>query len=267
MRWYGAGIGLPRQLTLTQVLGTVYTAKVSALDIRLVLYGNRALVAIRPCYYLAVPSKSLQLQTQRIDEYRHRKEPLENELCGIKFVVLPNVFPGGPDSEVLCESLTIKPGDHVLDLCTGSGIVAIYTALHGAAKVTGTDLNPAAVKNAKLNAKQLGLANITFIETDLFPKTNEKYDIITINPPYTDHPSPDKTAICFWDEGNKVVKTFFSEFQRYLKPGGSAYIAWSDFANQKLLPDLAKKHGCKLERVGVKSGRSGFKYYAYKISP
>jgi release factor glutamine methyltransferase len=208
---------------------------------------------------------SLQLQARKIDEYRRRKKSFENELSGVTFTVLPNVFPGGADSEVLSESITLREGDSVLDLCTGNGIVALYASLHGAAEVIGTDLNPAAIKNAALNARQLNLHNTKFIETDLFPKTSGTYDIITINPPYTDHPSPDKTAICFWDEGNKVIKSFFREFRRYLKPGGTAYIAWSDFASQELLPYIAEKNNCKFELIGTKAGRSGFNYYAYRI--
>jgi release factor glutamine methyltransferase len=210
---------------------------------------------------------SLQLQTEKIDEYRKRTTPLENELAGVKLLVLPNVFPGGADSEVLCTSVVLKEGDRALDLCTGNGIVALYMALHGAKEVLGTDLNPAAIKNAKLNAKNLKLKNVQFTETNVFPKPGTRYDVITINPPYTDHPAPDKAAICFWDEGNKVVKLFFKQLHDYLTPGGAAYISWSDFADKNLLISLAKDNGFKLVHVGTNSGRSGFKYYCYRIEP
>ncbi len=208
---------------------------------------------------------SLQLQARKIDDYRQLDASFENELAGVRFTVLPHVYPGGADSEMLCESIEIKTGDSVLDLCTGNGIVALYAALHGAGHVIGTDLNPAAIKNAQLNAKQLGVANVHFIETDLFPRMGSKFNTITINPPYTDHPAPDKTAICFWDEGNRVVKTFFKELREYLVPGGAAYISWSDFANQELLPGLARQYDYEMKHVGSKSGRSGFTYHAYQI--
>lgn len=209
---------------------------------------------------------SLQLQTQKINEYRTLKVPYEKKIAGFTIEVLPHVYPGGTDSELLAESLEINEGDNVLDLCTGNGIVALATSIKGANEVIGTDINPAAIVNARKNKKRLGLNNINFIETNLFPAGQRKYDIVSINPPYTDNAAEDKTASCFWDKDNKVIKTFFKELNLYLKPDGKAYITWSSFADQKILPEQAKRNNIHIRRVNSREGASGFTYSVYELT-
>lgn len=209
---------------------------------------------------------SLELQSRKIEEFRKLEKPYSKRLAGLKVEVLPDVYPGGTDSELLCDSLKIKKGDAVLDLCTGNGIVALFASKMGASKVIGTDLNPAAVNNANLNKDNLGVSNVTFIEANLYPDTNELFDLVTINPPYTDNQAPDKTAICFWDKDNSVVKTFFEKLTHHLKSGGRAYMTWSSFADQELPVRLASDNRLKIKQISARSGKSGFEYYVYEIA-
>lgn len=211
-------------------------------------------------------SSSLQLQSQKIDEYRELQSPYEKKLAGITITVLPNVYPGGTDSELLANSISIKKNDSVLDLCTGNGVVAIVAAKKGARDVTGTDINPKAIENAQKNKEMLDARNVMFIEADLFPPNSQLYDVVTINPPYTDKQAPDKTALCFWDKDNKVVKSFFKNLSRYLKPGGAGYITWSNFADQALLESLANMNNYKIEQINSAAGKSGFTYFVYKVT-
>lgn len=209
---------------------------------------------------------SFDLQSRKIEEFRTLTEPYKKELAGITIEILAGVYPGGTDSELLCESMTIAHGDDVLDLCTGNGIVALVASSKGANSVVGTDLNPMAVKNANLNVRLLAVDNVSIIETDLFPDTKQTYDVITINPPYTDNQAPDKIAICFWDKNNQVVKSFFHNLQKYLKPSGRAYITWSNFADQELLFKLADENQLDIKLVKTRDGKSGFRYYVYGIT-
>jgi release factor glutamine methyltransferase len=209
---------------------------------------------------------ALRLQSIKIDEYRNLTASFRKKLAGIAIEVHPNVYPGGTDSELLAESIDVKQGDIALDLCTGNGIVALSMYIKGAAQVIGTDLNPAAVTNARRNQELLNAKNINFIEADMFPTEDRQYDVISINPPYTDKQAPDKTAICFWDKNNRVTKTFFKELRRFLKPAGKAYITWSSFADQKLVLCLAKKNGFGIRLINSREGRSGFTYYVYQIT-
>jgi release factor glutamine methyltransferase len=212
-------------------------------------------------------TNSFILQSQKIEEYRSLTKPFTKELAGLMVEVHPNVYPGSTDSELLAESIEITPGDVALDLCTGNGIVAIYMHTKGAAKVTGADLNPAAVANALRNKELHDADDVRFIKCDMFPPGNQLYDVITINPPYTDSQSPDETAICFWDKDNRVVKSLFRELRQYLKPSGTAYITWSSFADQELLPHLAAKNNIRIELIKSRGGKSGFTYYVYRLSP
>jgi release factor glutamine methyltransferase len=211
-------------------------------------------------------SDHLVRQAQKISEHRSRNDPFEKELSGMQLTVLPKVFPGGTDTALLCDSIRIAPGERVLDLCTGTGAVAIKAALAGAGEVIGTDISPDAIRNANLNKTKLGLSRLHLFQASVYPAGQDQFDVITMNPPYTDNPAPDTAAAMFWDEGNSVVKAFFSELSAYLKPAGRAYLSWPSFAPESLIRDLAVANACTLEVVGRRSsGSSGFEYAVYCI--
>lgn len=90
-----------------------------------------------------------------------------------------------PETEELCAYAleTLTPNDKVLDLCTGSGAIAITIALKSGATVEASDVSPDALSLAKENAEELK-ANVKFIESDMFANINDKYSVIVSNPPY-----------------------------------------------------------------------------------
>ena len=93
-----------------------------------------------------------------------------------------------PETEILVDHAvkTVEDGDKVLDLCTGSGCIAIAIARHCAAKhvqITASDVSEAALMLAKENANY-NSANITFIQSDLFNKIHGRFNLIVCNPPY-----------------------------------------------------------------------------------
>jgi release factor glutamine methyltransferase len=78
----------------------------------------------------------------------------------------------------------LKPGMNVLDLCTGSGILAVSCALAAPGlNVTGADISPDALDVARENARLLG-AKVNWAEGDLFGAVSGAFDLITCNPPY-----------------------------------------------------------------------------------
>ena len=77
----------------------------------------------------------------------------------------------------------IKKESTVLDLCTGSGAIAIAVKLKTGAAVTASDISKDALSLAKENAENLG-AEINFIESDMFEGIDGKFDFILSNPPY-----------------------------------------------------------------------------------
>lgn len=209
----------------------------------------------------------LSVQAREIAEMSARTEPFEYIVGGIELTVLPKVYPGGIDSELTSKAIGNVSGKSVLDLCTGTGIVAVKAAQRGARPVIAVDLNPEAVKNAKLNAQKFSLSQIEVREGSLFePVGDEKFDVIAINPPYTSKKPANKTEICFWDDENQTTRDFFTQYRQHLNPQGEAYLAWADFSSIELIEELAKENDTKLELVQSRSTPSGLAtFLVYKL--
>ena len=109
----------------------------------------------------------------------------------LSFYVDENVLIPRPDTEILVEeAISIcKKNNYtkILDLCTGSGAIAVSLAKYlENVDITAVDISNNALKIAKRNARSNNVEEkITFIESDLFDNlSNNKYDIIVSNPPY-----------------------------------------------------------------------------------
>lgn len=111
------------------------------------------------------------------------------EFMKMDFYVDENVLIPRPDTEILVEEVIniAKQMNQpkILDLCTGSGAIAISIAKNiPEAEVHAIDISENAIKIAKKNAKSLE-AKVNFIKSNLFSKVKDiKYDIIVSNPPY-----------------------------------------------------------------------------------
>jgi methylase of polypeptide subunit release factors len=200
----------------------------------------------------------LSVQAHEIAEMSARTAPFDTTIAGIEITVLPQVYPGGIDSELTIEALGPVDGLSVLDLCTGTGIIAVKAALSGAKQVLAVDLNPEAVKNAALNAEKFGLSQIQVREGSLFePVGALTFDVIAINPPYTGKKPGNKTEICFWDEDNNTTRQFFEQYKEHLNPNGKAFLAWANFSSIELIEKFAADNATRLELVTSKSTTSG----------
>jgi len=110
----------------------------------------------------------------------------KQEFMGIEFMVNENVLIPQPDTEILVEKtieiLKTYSESKVLDLCTGSGAIAISIKKHiTKANVFASDISKKALKIAKINDKD---NKINFIHSDLFEGIKDTFDIIVSNPPY-----------------------------------------------------------------------------------
>lgn len=113
------------------------------------------------------------------------------EFFGIRLGVDPAVLIPRPETEELAEKVIeevrSRGGGRVLDLCTGSGAIAIAVAKNSSAEVTATDISEAACTVARANATGAG-ASVRVLAGDMFaPVAEEKFDVIVSNPPYIPH--------------------------------------------------------------------------------
>ena len=123
-------------------------------------------------------------------------EPLQyitgkQEFMKLNFLVTKDVLIPRQDTEILVQEVIEKTKNLqnpiILDLCTGSGAIAVSLAKYvNNTKIYAVDISPKALEIAKKNAELNGVKNnIEFIESNLFTKIkDQKFDIIVSNPPY-----------------------------------------------------------------------------------
>ena len=114
----------------------------------------------------------------------------KQEFMGMKFFVKEDVLIPQPDTEILIETVLDickrygKQSLRILDLCTGSGAIAISLSKILNTQVFASDVSTKALKVAEKN-NVLNNSKVEFIESNLFEQINgEKFDIIVSNPPY-----------------------------------------------------------------------------------
>ncbi len=155
----------------------------------------------KPRQYLIVYDNQQLTLRQEVDYFKAIKKltkgiPIQHithsqEFMKMNFYVNNDVLIPRPDTEILVEEV-IKIAKKInvkkiLDLCTGSGAIAVSLAKYiENSKITAVDISKKALNIAKTNAKKNNVENqITFVESNLFQNlAKEKYDIIVSNPPY-----------------------------------------------------------------------------------
>ena len=112
----------------------------------------------------------------------------DTDFNGCKIKVDERALIPRPETELLADYAvkSIEEGDKVLDLCTGSGCIAVSIAKQCAKKgvtVTAADISDAALMLAGENAK-LNDVTINLVKSDLFTSVRGRYNVIVCNPPY-----------------------------------------------------------------------------------
>lgn len=133
----------------------------------------------------------------------------------------------------------------VLDLCTGSGVIAMALAKAGANEIIATDINSRAKKFIKKN-NEINNLSVKFIESNLFTSIKGKFDKITINPPFM--PAPNGTFPLHAQGGilgtENVVLPFFKNCWNHTNKGGCIQGIFHSFANDEsdTILDTVKKY-------------------------
>ncbi|WP_407393127.1 HemK2/MTQ2 family protein methyltransferase [Methanobrevibacter sp.] len=150
-----------------------------------------------------------------------------------------NVYIPAEDSYLLADNLQIKPGQSVLEIGTGSGIVALY-ASKLTDNITVTDINLDACLLAEKNFKENNVENIEVLFGNLFePVKNRKFDVILFNTPYLpteeDEVLEDTINYAFDGglNGRKVIDLFLNEVSNHLNDRGIVQMIQSSLSGNE----------------------------------
>jgi release factor glutamine methyltransferase len=152
---------------------------------------------------------------------------------------------------------------HVLDMGTGSGILAAYCARRGA-EVVASDIDIDAIKALELAAKKMGLS-IKLVTCDLFSKIHERFDIVVFNPPYLPSHTMDDRTTNGGKQGIEIISRFLSGLSQHLVENGCGMLVVSSLNDPEHLmaghPDLSfkivREKALFFERLYVLEARAG----------
>ncbi len=157
-------------------------------------------------------------------------------------VRLPGVYPPQADTWLLADVLArqgLVAGRRVLDVCTGTGAVALAAARAGAASVTAVDLSARAAVTTWLNSRLQGQP-VAVRRGDLFScLAGERFDVVLANPPYVparDERLPRHRIGRSWDaghDGRALLDRICAGAPDVLADGGVLLLAQSEVADER----------------------------------
>ncbi|MDR3333425.1 MAG: peptide chain release factor N(5)-glutamine methyltransferase [Treponema sp.] len=218
------------------VLATIETPGLdAALLLADLLHTDRAGLIIRA---LDPVSEELRRRYVQVLERRRAGECVayilgRKEFRGLDFTVTPDVLVPRPDTETLVEAaLKVREAKTLLDLCTGSGAVAISLKHEWPGiEVWASDISVKALEVARGNAERfLRKEAIHFVASDLFDRIEGRFDIITANPPYIptgmiESLAPEvrgepRLALDGGEDGLGIIRRLIEDAADHLYPGG-----------------------------------------------
>jgi release factor glutamine methyltransferase len=181
-----------------------------------------------------------------------------------RIVHLPAVFKPRSDTWMLADELLseLRPGATVLDVCTGSGAIAV-TAARAGGDVTAVDVSRRAVASARLNAA-LHRVRVRAVRGDLFgPVADRRFDFVVSNPPYLPGPDdslPRRGPARAWEggvRGRLLLDRICSEASAHLNPGGSLMLVHSSLTGTEETLERLRAAGLAADVVARRRGPLG----------
>jgi release factor glutamine methyltransferase len=174
-----------------------------------------------------------------------------------ELAILPTVFWEPADTESLRQLIRNTPlvkDRSVLEIGTGSGLIALCCLQAGAANVVATDINPNAVRNAALNAERLGFQKrmqcrlVSRRSPDAWSvvASDETFDLIISNPPWEDRKPGNLAEFALYDPGFQLLRSLLAGCRKHLKSDGKMLLAYGCVSAIRTAIVLAKEHNLKL---------------------
>ncbi len=178
------------------------------------------------------------------------------EFYGYRIEVDERVLIPRPETEILVQQAiaALSEGDKMLDLCTGSGAIAIAVACECAkdrnVSVTAVDISDDALEVARKNVR-MNKANVNLFKSDLFENVRGKYNLITANPPYiktSEIPSLQREVRDFephlaldgGEDGLEFYRRIASKINRYIVRGGMLILECGENQARDILKIFSK---------------------------
>jgi release factor glutamine methyltransferase len=183
----------------------------------------------------------------------------------MRVATLPGVFRPRPDTWLLAAHLRaeLRPGARLLDVCTGSGALAIAGAQAGASEVTAIDVSRRSVLTVRVNARLNGV-RVRALRGDLFaPVGGARFDAIVSNPPYLpseDDGLPRRGARRAWDagtDGRVLLDRICAQAPGHLNPGGFLLLVHSSVCGLEQTVDALEGGGLAVEVLERRRGPLG----------
>jgi release factor glutamine methyltransferase len=205
------------------------------------------------------------MRTAADEQLRHR--PLSRRIGPVTrfgdlwLLTPPGVFVPRSDAGMLLESVAGRIHGRVLDLCTGSGVLALYVQ-PAADAVTAVDASRLAVATARLNAA-MNRRPVEVLRGDLFePVAGRRFDAIVSNPPYLPVAGgrDARLGARAWNgghDGRAVIDRICREAAGHLAPGGEVLLVQSSLTRVGPTLELLERSGLRTEVVASYTGPLG----------
>jgi release factor glutamine methyltransferase len=179
----------------------------------------------------------------------------------LRLVAPPGVFAPRSDAGVLLDAALPRLHGDVLDLCAGSGVLALAAAPY-AASVLAVDLSRRAAATIRLNAL-LNRRRVEVRRGDLFAAVgSRRFDVILTNPPYV--PTPPgiraRDGARAWEggpRGRDLLDRICAGAAGHLRPGGEVLIVHSQLADIERTLALLRRGGLAAEVIAEQLGPYG----------
>ncbi len=155
---------------------------------------------------------------------------------GLEFQTCEKVYEPAEDTFLLAENLMVKKTDKVLEIGTGTGIIAVIASKQ-AKNVVAVDINKYAIECTQKNSK-INHSSIDIRLGDLFDTVeNEKFDLILFNTPYLPTNKDeivDDELEAAWNggiDGRIIINRFIKDLTAHLNPGGRVQMVQSSLSN------------------------------------
>lgn len=176
---------------------------------------------------------------------------LDEALPALRVRALPGVWPPQRDARLLAKVMIQNQwarGASVLDMFTGSGVLAITAAKEGAGEVMAVDLSRKALLTVKINAA-VHSARVKTARSDMFSALGDRsFDLVLANPPYIPGPAevPSRGIARAWEggyDGRLLIDRLCQEAPAHLRPGGHLLIVHSSMNGEQLTLERLEQAG------------------------